>query len=105
MNGQRTKEVSGAKRGRLVARAQGVPPSVMTFSSRRVMESQIGTVYNLPCATETLPAAQDEDGNFYTTPGWSEEGGGDIAPATADTTRLTADSTVGTADMTISTTA
>lgn len=97
MNTQRTSEISQAKRGRLVARAQGVPPSVLTFSSRRVMENQIGTFYNLPCAVETLPAAQDSSGNFYQTPGWSEEGGGDLARFTADTTGITTDS-YGTAD-------
>lgn len=98
MNGQRTSEIGQAKRGRLVARAQGVPPSVMTFSSRRVMESQIGTVYNLPCALDTLPPAQDEDGNFYETPGWSETDGGDLHRTLADTTGTTADSGFSTAD-------
>lgn len=98
MNGQRTGEIAGVKRGRLVARSQGVPPSVLTFSSRRVMENQIGTVYNLPCALETLPPAQDDEGNFYETPGWSEPGGGDISRLTGDTLGMTADSTNATAD-------
>lgn len=99
MNGQRTSEIAQAKRGRLVARSQGVPPSVMTFSSRRVMENQIGTVYNLPCGLETLPAAQDEDGNFYETPGWSEPEGGDTARFTFDNTSWTFDTTNSTFDM------
>ena len=77
MNGQRTNEIARAKRGRLVAKAQGVPASLLTFSSRRVMESQIGTSYNLPCLLETLPDAQTEAGVFFETPGWSEGGGGD----------------------------
>lgn len=97
MNGQRTSEISRAKRARLVARAQGVPPSLNTFSSRRIIESQVGTFYNLPCVVETLPPAQDAEGNFYETPGWSEEGGGDITRTTADTTGTTTDS-YGTVD-------
>jgi hypothetical protein len=104
MNGQRTTEIAGAKRGRLVARAQGVPPSLLTFSSRRVMESQIGTSYNLPCLLETLPDAQTESGVFFETPGWSEPGGGDgsdVTFPTIDTTGATADSTLSTADQTI----
>lgn len=103
MNGQRTNEIAQAKRSRLVAKAQGVPPSLLTFSSRRVMESQIGTTYNLPCLLETLPDAQTEAGVFYETPGWSEPGGGDggdLARTTGDTTGATADSTMVTADMT-----
>ena len=42
MNGQRTSEIAGAKRSRLVAKAQGVPPSFLTFSSRRVMDKHDG---------------------------------------------------------------
>lgn len=101
----RLTDLNSAKIARRVARHQGIAPPVLSSSSSRTTANQVGTLYNLPCAAITTPGGQDEDGNFYTTPGWSEEGGGDIAPATADTTRLTADSTVGTADMTISTTA
>lgn len=64
----------------------------MPGSSHRTLNINVGTFSNLPCAAETLPPAQDEHGNFYETPGWSEEGGGDIPRFTADTTAITVDS-------------
>lgn len=97
MNTQRTQEISSAKRKRLVDKAQGTPPTPMGFTSRRVIAGQVGTFYNLPCTIETLPPAQDSEGNFYETPGWSEEGGGDLSRFTADTTGITTDS-YGTVD-------
>lgn len=80
MFGQRHDEIGRARRGRLVAKAQGVPPSLLTFSSRRVMENQIGTTYNLPCALETTANAQNEDGEFFFLEGWSDPEGPDVVP-------------------------
>jgi hypothetical protein len=62
------------------------------------MESQIGTIYNLPCAVATLPAAQDEDGNFYETPGWSETAPIAEARLTVDGNATTVDADFDTID-------
>lgn len=101
MDTPRTREISRARRSRLVAKAQGVPPSPLTFASRRVIENQVGTFSNLPCTRETLPDAQDEEGNFFETPGWSEEGGGDLPRLSVDTLGLTTDSSYATVDRSI----
>lgn len=80
MTGQRTAEIGAARRGRLVSRAQGVPPAILTFSSRRTMENSVGTVYNLPCALETGEDLQNEDGDFLFLEGFSDPDGPDIVP-------------------------